>query len=139
MQTNYATPEALWQSVEADKQASWYKPAVAYWDKQEASYDGVLGGCVLVCLVSLRLAAACSVQHLRLMGDCMLFRAQRVCKRRVCGAVPDCSLRCRYGQLSEPDIAESEQLLLRAFGSQLEAARSQGTSLAALGERWLAV
>ena len=41
---------------------------------------------------------------------------------------------CRYGQLSEPDITESEQLLLRAFSSQLEAARTQRTPLAALGE-----
>jgi protein N-terminal methyltransferase len=30
--------------VEGDKENSWYRPAVEYWDKQEASYDGVLGG-----------------------------------------------------------------------------------------------
>ena len=39
----------------------------------------------------------------------------------------------RYGELSEPDIAESEQLLLRAFGSQLEAAKSSSRHLVALG------
>ena len=30
--------------MEADKQVSWYGAAVSYWDGQEASYDGVLGG-----------------------------------------------------------------------------------------------
>lgn len=30
--------------MEETKGKSWYGAAVQYWDKQEASYDGVLGG-----------------------------------------------------------------------------------------------
>ena len=30
--------------MEADKEAAWYAPAVAHWDKQPATYDGVLAG-----------------------------------------------------------------------------------------------
>ena len=40
---------------------------------------------------------------------------------------------CRYAELSEPDIAESEQLLLRAFGPNLEAAKAASRPLIALG------
>ncbi|KAK9812918.1 hypothetical protein WJX72_005771 [[Myrmecia] bisecta] len=43
----YQTPEELWSAVENDprgKENGWYKAAVQYWDKQEASYNGVLGG-----------------------------------------------------------------------------------------------
>jgi protein N-terminal methyltransferase len=38
--------EELWeQEKDADgSHNSWYSKAVDYWDKQEASYDGVLGG-----------------------------------------------------------------------------------------------
>lgn len=42
----YKNPTDLWQR-EADADGSheqWYRKAVDYWDKQEASYDGVLGG-----------------------------------------------------------------------------------------------
>ena len=43
----YQNPQELWQRVDQDpagKENSWYSKAVEYWDKQEASYDGVLGG-----------------------------------------------------------------------------------------------
>ncbi|KAK9840774.1 hypothetical protein WJX81_003944 [Elliptochloris bilobata] len=40
----YASPKELWQRVEGDKDAAWYTPAVAHWDKQPATYDGVLAG-----------------------------------------------------------------------------------------------
>eukprot|EP00884_Botryococcus_braunii_P008316 jgi/Botrbrau1/17486/Bobra.0054s0069.1 len=40
----YVNPEQLWKEVEDDKENSWYRPAVEFWDKQEASYNGVLGG-----------------------------------------------------------------------------------------------
>lgn len=40
----FDNPEELWKSVEGDKDKSWYAPAVEYWDKQPASYDGVLAG-----------------------------------------------------------------------------------------------
>lgn len=43
-QERYASPQELWQRVEADKEAAWYAPAVAHWDKQPATYDGVLAG-----------------------------------------------------------------------------------------------
>lgn len=38
--------QRLWQQVEQTEgmDAGWYDKAVQYWDKQEASYDGVLGG-----------------------------------------------------------------------------------------------
>ncbi|PNH10656.1 Alpha N-terminal protein methyltransferase 1, partial [Tetrabaena socialis] len=42
----FTSPEELW-AVEADedgKHGNWYNKAVSYWDKQEASYNGVLGG-----------------------------------------------------------------------------------------------
>ena len=39
------TTQELWSTVEgSDKQTEWYAASVGYWDKQEASYDGVLGG-----------------------------------------------------------------------------------------------
>ncbi|KAJ9528733.1 hypothetical protein QJQ45_020634, partial [Haematococcus lacustris] len=39
-------PEQLWeQQRDADgSHSSWYRKAVGYWDQQEASYNGVLGG-----------------------------------------------------------------------------------------------
>jgi hypothetical protein len=37
-------PEDLWKIIEDHKERDWYSASVAYWDKQEASYDGVLGG-----------------------------------------------------------------------------------------------
>ena len=40
----YSNPQELWQTVDSDKQTSWYGAAVSYWDSQEASYSGVLGG-----------------------------------------------------------------------------------------------
>ena len=43
-QTSYPSPAALWAEVEAAGPGSWYGAAVAYWDAQEASDDGVLGG-----------------------------------------------------------------------------------------------
>lgn len=45
LQKTYGNPTELWTAVEAgDKEKEWYGEAVAYWDRQEASYDGVLGG-----------------------------------------------------------------------------------------------
>jgi AdoMet dependent proline di-methyltransferase len=44
VQETYVNPEQLWKAVEDDKENSWYRPAVEYWDRQEASYNGVLGG-----------------------------------------------------------------------------------------------
>ena len=38
------TPDDLWATIRGDKDQQWYTPAVEYWDKQEASYNGVLGG-----------------------------------------------------------------------------------------------
>lgn len=43
-QEQYSSPQALWDQVEQNKQQGWYGTAVSYWDRQEASYDGVLGG-----------------------------------------------------------------------------------------------
>ena len=44
LQVAYANPGELWRQVQSDKDKSWYAPAVEYWDKQPASYDGVLAG-----------------------------------------------------------------------------------------------
>ena len=38
------TPDDLWATIRGSKDQQWYAPAVQYWDKQEASYNGVLGG-----------------------------------------------------------------------------------------------
>lgn len=40
------TPEVLWEKTKDQdgQHDTWYKKAVSYWDQQEASYDGVLGG-----------------------------------------------------------------------------------------------
>ena len=43
-QVSYANPKELWQSVSGQIEKSWYAPAVEFWDKQPASYDGVLAG-----------------------------------------------------------------------------------------------
>ncbi|EIE19830.1 hypothetical protein COCSUDRAFT_30891 [Coccomyxa subellipsoidea C-169] len=40
----FENPKELWKTVEDDKEKTWYAPAVEYWDKQPASYDGVLAG-----------------------------------------------------------------------------------------------
>lgn len=46
----------LWKAVKSSDggDAKWYKVAVDYWDKQEASYDGVLGGYGFVSDIDLR-------------------------------------------------------------------------------------
>lgn len=43
---NFKSPDELWHSTkDADgTHETWYKKAVQYWDQQEPSYDGVLGG-----------------------------------------------------------------------------------------------
>eukprot|EP00798_Chlamydomonas_sp_ICE-L_P010703 gene10703-12404_t len=43
---NYNNPQELWQQQQdADgSHNTWYQKAVSYWDDQEATYDGVLGG-----------------------------------------------------------------------------------------------
>ena len=49
-------PEQLW-AKEKDVDGShktWYAKAVSYWDKQEASYNGVLGGFETVSDVDIR-------------------------------------------------------------------------------------
>lgn len=39
------TKEELWRTIEnSDKKSDWYGASVNYWDKQEASVNGVLGG-----------------------------------------------------------------------------------------------
>ena len=38
------SPEDLWKSIESNKDRDWYSASVEYWDKQEASFNGVLGG-----------------------------------------------------------------------------------------------
>lgn len=42
----FRSPDQLWnQAQDADgSHNSWYKKAVSYWDQQEPSYNGVLGG-----------------------------------------------------------------------------------------------
>ena len=43
----YSKPEALWSELAnapEGTQERWYNKAVAYWDSQEASVNGVLGG-----------------------------------------------------------------------------------------------
>jgi hypothetical protein len=43
----YSKPEALWSELAQapeGAQEAWYNKAVAYWDTQEASVNGVLGG-----------------------------------------------------------------------------------------------
>jgi protein N-terminal methyltransferase len=48
--------EELWKSVKAADGGddSWYQVAVDYWDRQEPSYNGVLGGYGFVSDVDLR-------------------------------------------------------------------------------------
>lgn len=45
----YLSPEELWSSVAENKEQAWYAPAVQYWDRQPASYDGVLAGGGVTC------------------------------------------------------------------------------------------
>lgn len=42
----YQDPDTLWQKAKGQDgtHRDWYQGAVSYWDQQEASYDGVLGG-----------------------------------------------------------------------------------------------
>lgn len=46
----------LWKTVKSSDggDEKWYKHAVEYWDQQEASYNGVLGGYGFVSDVDLR-------------------------------------------------------------------------------------
>ena len=47
MPQKYSKPEALWSELAnapEGTQERWYNKAVAYWDSQEASVNGVLGG-----------------------------------------------------------------------------------------------
>lgn len=52
----FTNPDELWeQSRDNDgSHASWYKKAVSYWDQQEPTYDGVLGGFGFVSEVDVR-------------------------------------------------------------------------------------
>ena len=43
----FDNPEELWQQLDQQPQGrrqAWYDQAVKYWDQQDASIDGVLGG-----------------------------------------------------------------------------------------------
>lgn len=42
----YSRPDELWEKAKGENgtHEGWYQGAVSYWDKQEASYNGVLGG-----------------------------------------------------------------------------------------------
>jgi protein N-terminal methyltransferase len=46
IQEEYQDPEQLWVKARGNDgtHKDWYQGAVHYWDQQEASYDGVLGG-----------------------------------------------------------------------------------------------
>lgn len=46
VQEVYEDPQQLWQRAKGNdgSHKEWYQGAVSYWDRQEASYDGVLGG-----------------------------------------------------------------------------------------------
>lgn len=46
LQEVYQDPKQLWQRAKGNDgtHTEWYQGAVDYWDQQEASYDGVLGG-----------------------------------------------------------------------------------------------
>ena len=44
VQGSYSSPQELWKQVSPDKEKGWYGAAVAYWDRQDASDAGVLGG-----------------------------------------------------------------------------------------------
>jgi hypothetical protein len=52
----YQHAEELWdQSKDGDgSHDTWYKKAVSYWDKQEPTYDGVLGGFGFVSEIDVR-------------------------------------------------------------------------------------
>lgn len=43
---NFRNPDELWQQTQDTdgSHGTWYQKAVSYWDQQEASYNGVLGG-----------------------------------------------------------------------------------------------
>jgi hypothetical protein len=43
---SFRNPDELWQQTQDGdgSHATWYQKAVSYWDQQEASYNGVLGG-----------------------------------------------------------------------------------------------
>jgi protein N-terminal methyltransferase len=43
-QKTWPSPAAFWKEVDADLAGGWYGKAVAYWDAQPATDDGVLGG-----------------------------------------------------------------------------------------------
>lgn len=46
LQETFQDPQQLWQKAKGSDgtHKEWYQGAVHYWDQQEASYDGVLGG-----------------------------------------------------------------------------------------------
>ena len=48
--------QVLWEKTKDQdgQHNTWYKKAVSYWDQQEASYDGVLGGFGFVSDIDIR-------------------------------------------------------------------------------------
>lgn len=40
----FSSPLELWKTIEGNEENLWYNAATRYWDSQEASYNGVLGG-----------------------------------------------------------------------------------------------
>lgn len=81
----YANPQELWDVTQQEAQqpgaTQWYIKAVDYWDEQDPTDDGVLGG---------------------------------------------------YGEVSKPDIQDSKQFLVKAFGSALNEAKEGKRHLVAL-------
>lgn len=65
-------PEHLWRKElgEDGTHSAWYSKAVDYWDQQEASYNGVLGGYGCVSSIDIRDSKALllKVRNTRLTG-----------------------------------------------------------------------
>jgi hypothetical protein len=66
----FNSPQDLWKTVESEKEKVWYAPAVIYWDKQPASYDGVLGG-VIQTAEAMRCPARSPLQVILFCGVCL--------------------------------------------------------------------
>lgn len=82
-QAVYQHPDELWQKAKGvdGTHRDWYQGAVQYWDQQEASYDGVLGGFGFVSDMDINDSATLLQRVRRRKGR---GRGRQGCKQRSC-------------------------------------------------------
>ncbi|GFR43413.1 hypothetical protein Agub_g4494 [Astrephomene gubernaculifera] len=119
----FHSPDELW-AVEADsdgKHNTWYQKAVSYWDQQEASYNGVLGGFGYTSDLDVRDSRALLLKSMRVQLEAA-DKGQRQLTALDCGAgvgrVTEQLLRHHFHAV---DLLEPSRHLLDTAGKNLSA------------------